>query len=358
MSTEVWADPITVKNPAGTTVFSTSYRYTKADGTDTGQVQSRTDLYGTTDHTYDGFGRLTKAGARTYSYDNAGNMTAGDGHTYTVNDANQMTKIDSTTVGYDGAGNLTSTNPGGQAHYSDTNQRTSVNSTTGTSLFTTSYDTLDQTQPASITERVGSSDATHVFTRTALGISRTVDNGAATNYTHDVDGTLTGLVDPAGKHHNAITDYQGTVLALVDNTGTVTAGYTYTPYGYNTSITGPAGSANRLRWLGSFQLGSSEYLTGYRHYNPVYARFTQPDPTSQEDNTYAYGKGDPVNRMDPTGALSGCAKSGITSILGLIVTTASYVVAVGTSGLTASAAVAATGATVTAIGNTVVNCLL
>ncbi|MFF1608537.1 RHS repeat-associated core domain-containing protein [Amycolatopsis sp. NPDC058278] len=309
---------ITVKNSAGTTLLSTSYRYTKADGTDTGQVQSRTDSTGTADNTYDGFGRLTKAGSRTYAYDNAGNITSGDGRTYTVNDADQMTKIDSITVGYDGAGNLITTNPGGEAHYSDTNQRTSVTSSSGT-LFSGSYDTLDQTQPASITERVGSSDVTHVFTRTALGISRTVDNGAATTYAHDVDGTLTGLVDAAGKHHNAITDYQGSVLALVDDTGAVTASYTYTPYGFNTGITGPAGSANRLRWLGTYQLASSEYLTGYRHYNPAYARFTQPDPTGQENNAYAYGKGDPIDNSDPTGASTGSTwGAGLGAVVGTI----------------------------------------
>ncbi|SFW92047.1 RHS repeat-associated core domain-containing protein [Amycolatopsis australiensis] len=294
---------ITVKNPAGTTLLSTTYRYTRPDGTDTGQLQSRTDATGTADNTYDGFGRLTKAGSRTYSYDNAGNITAGDGHTYTVNDANQMTSIGNTTVGYDGAGNLTTTNPGGTAHYSDTNQLTSITTSTGTA-FTGNYDTLDQTQPATITEQTGSSSTTHVFTRTALGISRTVDNGATTTYAHDTGSALTGLVDNAGKHHNAITDYQGSVLALVDDTGAVTATYGYTPYGFNTSITGPAGSANRLRWLGSYQLASSEYLTGYRHYNPAYNRFTQPDTTGQEDNAYAYGQGDPVNRSDANGDYS------------------------------------------------------
>ena len=293
---------ITVKNPAGTAVFSTSYRYTRPDGTDTGQIQSRNDASGTADNTYDGLGRLTKAGARTYSYDNAGNVTAGDGHTYTVNNANQMTKIDSTTVGYDGAGNLTTTNPGGQANYSDTNQLTSV--TSGTSaLFTASYDTLDQTQPASITEQAGSNSTTHVFTRTALGISRTVDNGASTTYAHDVDSTLTGLVDTTGKHHNAITDYQGSVLALVDDSGTVTATYSYTPYGA-TAASGAASDANRLRWIGGYQTQLGNYLLGYRQYNSTYARFTQPDPTGQEPNAYAYGQGDPVNNSDPAGAAS------------------------------------------------------
>jgi RHS repeat-associated protein len=347
---------ITVKNPAGTAVFSTSYRYTRPDGTDTGQVQSRTDAAGTADNTYDGFGRLTKAGARTYSYDNAGNVIAGDGHTYTVNNADQMTKIDSTTVGYDGAGNLTTTNPGGQANYSDTNQLTSVTSGTST-LFTASYDTLDQTQPASITEQSGSSNATHVFTRTALGISRTVDNGANTTYAHDTDSTLTGLVDTAGKHHNAITDYQGSVVALVDDSGAVTATYGYTPYGFNTNITGPAGSANRLRWLGSYQLASSQYLTGYRHYSPVYARFTQPDPTGQEANPYAYGQGDPVNRTDPTGAVSaGCVNAGATAIFALLGAAGTWASTVATGGITAPLAVGTSFTTVGAIGGTVLAC--
>ncbi|MEU4519411.1 RHS repeat-associated core domain-containing protein [Amycolatopsis sp. NPDC024027] len=347
---------ITVKNPAGTAVFSTSYRYTRPDGSDTGQIQSRTDSTGTADNTYDGFGRLTKAGTRTYSYDNAGNVTAGDGRTYTVNNANQMTKIDSTTVGYDGAGNLTTTNPGGQANYSVTNQLTSVTSGSST-LFTGTYDTLDQTQPATITEQAGSGTTTHVFTHTALGMSRTVDNGAGTTYAHDTDSTLTGLVDTAGKHHNAITDYQGTVLALVDDAGAVTATYGYTPYGFNTSITGPAGSANRLRWLGSYQLSSSEYLTGYRHYSPVYARFTQPDPTGQEANAYAYGQGDPVNRTDPTGTVSaGCVNAGAGAAFALLGTAAIWASTAATSGITAPLAVSSSFATVGAIGTAALAC--
>jgi hypothetical protein len=41
---------------------------------------------------------------------------------------------------------------------------------------------------------------------------------------------------------------------------------------------------------------------GYRYYNPNYGRFTQPDPTRQEANPYAYANGDPINGSDPTGA--------------------------------------------------------
>ncbi|WP_152546944.1 hypothetical protein [Amycolatopsis orientalis] len=45
-------------------------------------------------------------------------------------------------------------------------------------LFTASYDTLDQTQPDTITEITGAVTTSHAFTRTAIGVSRTVVNGA------------------------------------------------------------------------------------------------------------------------------------------------------------------------------------
>ncbi|OKA10059.1 RHS repeat-associated core domain-containing protein [Amycolatopsis regifaucium] len=324
---------ITVKNPGGGVVFSSSYRYTRADGTDTGQIQSRTDSTGTAVNTYDGFGRLTKAGTRGYAYDLAGNLTSGDGRTYTVNTANQMTKVDTTTADYDGAGNLSTTTPGGQARYSPTNQLTSITSGTNT-LFTASYDTLDQTQPDTITETTGGTTTSHAFTRTALGVSRTVVNGATTTYTHDTDGKLTAVTDTAGKHHNAIVDSQGSVLALVNDTGTVTARYDYTPYGATTAtnLLGSGAEANRVRWIGTYQLTSGISLTGYRHYNPVYSRFTQPDPTAQEDNTYAYAQGDPINYSDPGGtkASKGCTGAGVAAIFGLV---------------GAAAAIAGTGAT-------------
>ncbi|WP_255637912.1 hypothetical protein [Amycolatopsis sp. DSM 110486] len=87
-----------------------------------------------------------------------------------------MTGIDSITATYDGAGNLTSTNPSGQVKYSPTNQVDSITSG-GATEFSAAYDTLDQTQPGSITETTNGTTVNHVFTRTALGISQTVDNG-------------------------------------------------------------------------------------------------------------------------------------------------------------------------------------
>ncbi|AKZ58924.1 hypothetical protein SAM23877_5879 [Streptomyces ambofaciens ATCC 23877] len=40
---------------------------------------------------------------------------------------------------------------------------------------------------------------------------------------------------------------------------------------------------------------------GHRYYDPTLGRFTQPDPSGQEQNPYLYADGDPVNRIDPGG---------------------------------------------------------
>ncbi|WP_086675329.1 RHS repeat-associated core domain-containing protein [Amycolatopsis pretoriensis] len=80
-----------------------------------------------------------------------------------------------------------------------------------------------------------------------------------------------------------------------------------------------ASGANRLRWIGGYQTQLGNYLLGYRQYNSTYARFTQPDPTGQEFNAYAYAKGDPVNRTDTTGTVSaGCVNAGATAAFALL----------------------------------------
>ncbi|WP_373292299.1 RHS repeat-associated core domain-containing protein [Actinokineospora fastidiosa] len=51
-------------------------------------------------------------------------------------------------------------------------------------------------------------------------------------------------------------------------------------------------------------LNNGLLIVGYRYYNPTWGRFTQPDPTNQERNPYAYAQSDPINNSDPTGAQS------------------------------------------------------
>jgi RHS repeat-associated protein len=61
--------------------------------------------------------------------------------------------------------------------------------------------------------------------------------------------------------------------------------------------------------------GHSHLGNGYRAYNPVLGRFTAPDSMSPFGaggiNPYAYCAGDPVNRTDPSGHISGMAIAGM-----------------------------------------------
>ncbi|MGM1065703.1 RHS repeat-associated core domain-containing protein [Saccharothrix sp. Mg75] len=303
---------------AGTVVFPfLSYTYAKADGTDTDKIQTKyVYTQGTVAYTYDALGRLTQAGTGTYSLDNATNLLSGEGRTYTVNAADQYTKINDVNAVFDGAGNYKSTtNPESSFTFSPTNQLLTGN-LGSTKVLDFAYDTGDQAQPHTITETpTGGSQVTHVFTRTALGVTETVDNGQRTGYTRDPDGLLVTLRTPAGARYGAVTDPQGSVMALVDANGDVAARYAYSPYGVVTA-TGTAANANPFRYLGAYQLQRGHHLLGYRVYDSAYARFRSPDPTGQEPNPYNYAQGDPINNSDPTGALSFLGVSGAAKFAG------------------------------------------
>ncbi|MFB9931916.1 RHS repeat-associated core domain-containing protein [Amycolatopsis halotolerans] len=267
---------LTVKNSAGTQLLQTSYSYTRTGGADSDQMQSKTDATGTTAYTYDSLQRLKTAGSTNYAYDNAGNLTG-------------------------------SSNPSETNNYSDTNQFVSGSDAAG-NTFTASYDTLDQTQPRQFTYTTSSATTTDRFTTTALGMTQAVHNGARTSLARDPKGAIVTEKTGAGARYNVVTDYQGSVVALISTTGTVAATYRYDPYGGNTA-TGPNAADNPIHYLGQYQYGV-DMLLGYRWYFPGWGRFLTPDPTGQETNHYAYAQNDPINHTDPTGAkaaLNGCA---------------------------------------------------
>ncbi|TDX83548.1 RHS repeat-associated protein [Amycolatopsis arida] len=141
----------------------------------------------------------------------------------------------------------------------------------------------------------------HVFGHTALGTTQVNTDGQRTSYTRDPKGTLITQKAADGTRYNLITDYQGSVLALLGTNGELAATYTYSPYG-TVNAQGPAAGKNHFRWIGTYQLHRGLNLTGHRYYNPTWGRFTQPDPSGQETNPYTYAQCDPVNLSDPTGA--------------------------------------------------------
>jgi RHS repeat-associated protein len=104
----------------------------------------------------------------------------------------------------------------------------------------------------------------------------------------------------------------GHLVALTDESGTVTDEFAYHPYGRLVARTGP--TRTPFAYMGAhgvMRAGHDLYLTRHRAYSANLMRFLQTDPSGLEGglNLYAYGAGNPVFFVD---------------ILGLHITESSY----------------------------------
>ncbi|WP_353940162.1 RHS repeat-associated core domain-containing protein [Streptomyces sp. HUAS MG91] len=305
-------------SPRGTLVdLAYTYGYGTNAGTDGDKIRTKTDnATGTkTTYTYDGAGRFSYAAenkgstlneAWQYCYDLAGNLTSQGitpgcprGTTYTVNDAQQITaKNDSSTNwSYDNAGNETaaaSTPEGTRTgeKWTDHSQLTSL--TVGGKTLTGQYASTDQS------ERIRLGDT--YFHNGPIGLVGTSTGGVDTGFVREPGGTLNSMTR-SGKAYYYLTDAIGSVIGLADESGTKVNTYSYSPRGVTRSA-----SSEQIAQPYGFA-GGYEDTTGLihyqaRYYDPNIGRFTQPDPSGQEQNPYLYAAGDPVNRIDPSGTAS------------------------------------------------------
>jgi RHS repeat-associated protein len=100
-------------------------------------------------------------------------------------------------------------------------------------------------------------------------------------------------------------DAQGSIVALSDASGALTAINRYDEYGIPA-----AANSGRFQYTGQIWLPElGMYFYKSRVYSPTLGRFLQVDPVGYADqfNLYAYVGDDPVNRTDPTG-LQSCPK--------------------------------------------------
>ncbi len=285
-----------------------------------------------TTYTYDSRNRLTLANERSsagatapvsaswaYQYDNNSNRTSqtrtgATGATagtidYTYNAANQLVSAtgQNTPWSYDGAGNQTANGlTGTTTSYGDRGQVTATGSTTMSSFGLGNFD------------RLGAGGTQ--FNSGALGLSDRTDSTGTHTYTRTPSGEVIGYRTSAGSFYY-IKDHLGSVVGIRTGTGGFIGGYSYSPYGEAraTSINATV-TANAIRYIGGHHDGNGIYKLGARYYDTTLGRFTQPDPTGQEANPYAYAGCNPINSKDPSG------QSSVTCI-------ASVLVAVGASGL-------------------------
>ena len=104
-------------------------------------------------------------------------------------------------------------------------------------------------------------------------------------------------------------DHLGSVRAELDGSGSITAWHDYSPFGAPVEV--ESGSSGlRPGFAGLYWDSQAQvYHAMARAYDPVTARFLQPDPqlrvpeaSKLSHSLYAYGGGDPVNFVDRNGA--------------------------------------------------------
>ncbi|MFB8105881.1 RHS repeat-associated core domain-containing protein [Streptomyces sp. NPDC056007] len=320
--------PTKIEVKAGsTTLSSISYDYANA-GKDTDKIRKRTTDGAGLAYAYDTLGRLTKAvetksGSTTagwsYCYDKAGNRTGrstGTSLPSSCDDAQQKAV-------YNDAGELTSYNGDDSFTYDDAGNETKAASPTGArwaATWTPFTQLGSYTQSDGITnqtyagtdnvQRLSRRDTT--FTNAAVGLTGQNASGAATGFVREPSGTLVAMRSGGGSQYY-LTDAQNSVIGLVDASGKRIATYSYGPYGETRTN---SGTNQPFRYTSAYLDTSGLYKMGARYYDPNLGRFTQPDPSGQETNTYLYASGDPVNRTDPTGLF------GFPEVAGLVLGTA------------------------------------
>ncbi|WP_327721948.1 hypothetical protein OG381_46035 [Streptomyces sp. NBC_00490] len=122
-------------------------------------------------------------------------------------------------------------------------------------------------------------------------------SGVGTGFVREPSGTLVAMRS-GGSSQYYLTDVQNSVIGLADTTAKRTATYTYGPYGEQRAN---SGTQEPFRYTSAYLDPAGLYKVGALYCDSRLGRFTQPDPSRQEDDPYLFTGGDPVSHTNPTG---------------------------------------------------------
>ena len=305
---------------SGSTTLDYSLGYDAAS-----QITSLTTPDGSSTLGYDHGGQLLSASltSESYSYDANGNRTSGSAST---NADNQLASDANDSYTYDKNGNLTSAvrNDGtGSTDYTwdYRNRLTDVTFKDGSGAVTGSihyaYDDNNNRISQVVKDASGTVTLTEFYIYDGSNLLLVLDgsgnvkqryfNGPNEN---QVLAEETNIVSSgAGDTHWALTDHEGSVRDVVDNSGSVLDHIKYDSFG---NILSQSNSADAMRLAYTGQQYDSQtglYYDHARYYDPSTGRFLSTDPagfTAGDENLYRYVGNSPVDSTDPTGL---CADS-------------------------------------------------
>ena len=136
----------------------------------------------------------------------------------------------------------------------------------------------------------------------------------------------------SGGTYYYLTDDLGSVLKVVDSSGSIKNSYYYDPYGNSLNKSETVGNPWQYA-SGYFDANTGLYKFGTRYYDPQLGRWTQKDPIGSSvgkigsDNPYVYAGNVPNMQVDPSGratlrglvgsCLAGAAGAAVVTIIGL-----------------------------------------
>jgi RHS repeat-associated protein len=307
---------ITATSSSGVVLAKRAYTFT-TNGTKDGALRKTmtTETGAITTYGYDPVNRLTSAvtggTTETWAYDKNGNRTL-DTKTGTANVYSSYNAADqlcwsgasagtcaappsgATTYSYDANGNTTVAGATTQS-YNIFDQFTSNTSGGVTTSYTYSGPRNDERLTAGGTS----------FLNGSLGISRQTTAGATTSFIRDSQGSLISMRTSTGASYYYTMDALGSTILLTDSAQAKAATYAYDSWGLTTASTGAQAATNPWTYAGGYNdTASNRIKFDARYYNPYRGRFTQVDPSGQEQNRYAYVGCNPINATDPTGLMS------------------------------------------------------
>lgn len=215
-------------------------------------------------YNYNRGNRITKAGNVGYDIDPNGNTTMRGSESFEWDDSDRLTKAGSTKITYDPLGNITS------------------------------YGNI-------------------TFTVDPLGIGNVLSDsksGAQYIYGNGLEARVVG-----SKVSYYVTDFRGSVVAIVDENGNITHKYQYDEFGKVTQK--EEADYNPFQYVGKYGvmvLNDHLYYMRARHYDPTIGRFLSEDPI-WSTNLYPYAENNPIMGIDPRGEDLEYTYDGITGVV-------------------------------------------